>query len=348
MKFIRKLHVRLALVALVVLIAVGTGAAYATTRAVKRAAIGTGVVVVNTNLAYQNGRAAGTGMVLSSTGEILTNNHVITGATTIKVVVPGTTHGYTARVVGYSVSKDVAVLQLQNASNLKTISAANSAALKLGARVTALGNAGGTGTLTSATGTVTGLARSITVQDDSGGTEQLSGLIETNAALQAGDSGGPLLNNAGQVVGMDTAGSVSGGGRFAAYAASDGFAIPIKTALAVAKQIEAGTASATVHVGATPFLGIGVESAQSAPFEATGASFGLAVVNVVSAGGAARAGLVTGDVITAVDGKAVSAQSDLQSILLAHRPGDRVTITYTDPGGSAHTTTATLGSGPPQ
>src|SRR5262249_37710794 len=154
----------------------------AATRALKTTAIGTGVVVINTNLAYRNARAAGTGMVLSSTGEILTNNHVITGATTIKVVVPGTAHSYTARVVGYSVSKDVAGLQLQNASNLKTISIASSAALKLGARVTALGNAGGTGTLTSATGTITGLARSIAVQDDSGGTEQLSGLIETNAA----------------------------------------------------------------------------------------------------------------------------------------------------------------------
>src|ERR1700759_1642632 len=127
MKFIRKLHMRLALVALVVSIALGTGAAYAATHAARTTSIGTGVVVVDTNLAYQNGQAAGTGMVLTSTGEILTNNHVITGATTIKVVVPGTTHTYTARVVGYSVSKDVAVLQLQNASSLKTISAANSA-----------------------------------------------------------------------------------------------------------------------------------------------------------------------------------------------------------------------------
>jgi S1-C subfamily serine protease len=214
--------------------------------------------------------------------------------------------------------------------------------------VTALGNAGGTGRLTSAAGTITGLARSLAVQDDSGGTEQLSGMIETDAALQPGDSGGPLLNSAGQVVGMDTAGSAGGGGRFAAYAASDGYAIPINTALALAKRIEAGIASATVHIGATPFLGIGVESVQSLPFQDTSASSGLVIANIVSGGSAAKAGLVTGDVITTIDGKAVNAQSDIQAILLAHQPGDAVTIAFTDASGSSQTTTATLASGPPQ
>ena len=130
-------------------------------------------------------------MVLTSSGEILTNNHVIRGATTIKVVVPGTKHTYPARVLGYDATRDVAVLQLQNASNLGTAGIGDSSALAVGAKVTAVGNANGTGTLTSAKGTVTGLGRSISVQNDSGGTERLSSLIETNAALQPGDSGGP-------------------------------------------------------------------------------------------------------------------------------------------------------------
>jgi S1-C subfamily serine protease len=346
-KLIRKPQVRVALVAVGVAVATGSGAAYAATRATKTTAIGTGIVVIDTNLGYENNAAAGTGMVLSPSGQILTNNHVIEGSTAIKVVVPGTTHSYKATVVGYSVSKDVAVLQLENASSLTTVSTADSSALRLGAKVTAVGNAGGTGSFTSATGTVTGLGKSVSVQDDSGGTEQLSGLIETNADLQPGDSGGPLLNSAGKVVGMDTAGS-EGGGRFAAYAASDGLAIPINTALTLAKEIETGAGSAIVHIGATPFLGIGVEPVQSLPFEDTGATSGMLVANVVSGGSAAKAGLVTGDVVTAVDGKTVNAESDLQVILLARKPGDKVTIAYTDSTGQASTATATLASGPPQ
>ena len=229
--------------------------------------IGTGVVVIDTNLAYQGAAAAGTGMVLTSSGEILTNNHVIRGATTIKVVVPGTKHTYTARVLGYDATRDVAVLQLQNASSLQDRRHRQLVRLAVGAKVTAVGNANGTGTLTSAKGTVTGLGKSISVQNDSGGTEQLSSLIETNAALQPGDSGGPLLNGSGKVVGMDTAASTGSGFGFAAYNRStDAYAIPINTAMTIAKQIVAGTGSATVHIGGTAFLGIDVASVQSSPF----------------------------------------------------------------------------------
>ena len=155
-RIMRRIHVRAALAALVALVAIGSGTAYAATRTTSPP-IGTGVVVIDTNLAYQNASAAGTGIVLTSSGEILTNNHVIAGATTIRVSVPKTTHTYTARVVGYDTTADVAVLQLQKASNLKTVTTGSASSLKLGARVTAVGNAGGTGTLTSSRGTVTGL-----------------------------------------------------------------------------------------------------------------------------------------------------------------------------------------------
>jgi S1-C subfamily serine protease len=110
--------------------------------------------------------------------------------------VPGTGHSYKARVVGYDVSADVAVLQASGASNLKTVSLGNSAKVRGGQSVKAVGNAGGTGSLTRALGKVTAVARAITVSDDQGGTEDLTGLIETSAALQAGDSGGPLRNAA--------------------------------------------------------------------------------------------------------------------------------------------------------
>ena len=189
MKIVRRIHVRAALIAVVVLVVIGSGAAYAATRTTTRP-IGTGIVVIDTNLAYRGASAAGTGIVLTSRGEILTNNHVIAGATTIRVVVPNTRHTYIARVVGYDTTADVAVLQLRNASHLKTVAIGNASKLTLGGHVTAVGNAGGTGRLASARGTVTGLNRSITVQSDSGAAEKLSGLIETNAALQPGDSGG--------------------------------------------------------------------------------------------------------------------------------------------------------------
>jgi S1-C subfamily serine protease len=200
-----------------------------------------------------------------------------------------------------------------------------------------VGNAGGTGSLVSAKGTVTGLNKSITVQTDSGGTEQLSGLIETNAALQPGDSGGPLLNSAGSVVGMDTA--ASAGSPLADFRSSDGYAIAIGKATAIAKQIVAGTSSATVHVGGTAFLGVQVQSAPGG---------GVLIVGTVPGGPAATAGLVAGDLITAVDGSAVEGPSALQSAILAHKPGASLTVTYSDMSGATHIATVTLGSGPAQ
>jgi S1-C subfamily serine protease len=332
-----RIHVRTALAALIALIAIGSGTAFAATRTTSHP-IGTGVVVIETNLAYQNAAAAGTGIVLTSSGRILTNNHVIAGATTIRVVVPKTTHTYTARVAGYDTTADVAVLQLQKASNLKTVTTGDASSLKLGARVTAIGNAGGTGKLTSSRGNVTGLHKSITVQGDDGTTEQLTGLIETNAALQPGDSGGPLLNSAGRVVGIDTA--ASSGSPFAVSASNDGYAIPIGKATTIAKQIVSGKSSATVHIGATAFLGVQLE-----PFFA---GQGATIAGVLPGAPAAAAGLVPGDVIIAVAGNAVSGPSDIAPIILAHKPGDKVTITYSDASGQTQSASVTLASGPPQ
>src|SRR5437660_11226788 len=140
--------------------AIGADAARAHT---STAAVQTGVVVVETNLAYQNGAAAGTGMVLTSSGEVLTNNHVIRGATTIKVIVPQTKKTYTARVLGYDLTADVALLQLNNASALSTVSVGDSSKVTNGQSVTAVGNAGGSGSLTVTTGAITGLHRTIAV-----------------------------------------------------------------------------------------------------------------------------------------------------------------------------------------
>src|SRR5436309_4468775 len=166
-RVLSRLRMRLVLVTIVALAALGVGAGLAFARS-GAATIGNGVVVVDTKLAYENGAAAGTGIVLTSSGEVLTNNHVIQGATSVEVVVPGSAHQYSAKVVGYDVSADVAVLQLSGASNLKTTSLGDSSKVTAGQAVAARGNAGGTGTLTSASGRVTGLRKSITVTDDQG------------------------------------------------------------------------------------------------------------------------------------------------------------------------------------
>src|SRR4051812_5072774 len=175
-----------------VALAVATVAAGYAVAATRTTQVGTGVGVINTNLAYQSGEAAGTGVVLTSSGEILTNNHVIRGATSIKIVIPGTGRSYTAKVVGYDVTDDVAVVQSARASNLKTVALGSSFRLTIGQLVKAVGNAGGTGSLVKTTGQITALSRTITVNDDSGGTATLRNLIETSANLQPGDSGGPL------------------------------------------------------------------------------------------------------------------------------------------------------------
>lgn len=314
--------------------AVVAGVALARTSAPR---IGTGVVVINTALGYQQASAAGTGMVLTSSGEILTNNHVIRGATTVRIVIPGTTHKYTAKVVGYDVADDVAVLKAVGASNLKTVSTAASAAVRLGNRVTAVGNANGGGRLISARGTVTGLNKSIVVSDDSGGSESLTGLIETNANLRPGDSGGPLLNSSGRVIGMDTA---AASGFVFRSSASDGYAIKIGKALSIAKQIVAGRSSARVHIGATAFLGIQIQSGTSGS--------GAVVAGVVSGGPAAAAGISAGDVIVSIDGNPINSSNDVASVVLTKKPGATVAVTIADQFGSEQTVNVTLGSGPPQ
>jgi S1-C subfamily serine protease len=350
MSVVRQAPGRVLLVIVVAAVAVAVGARLAFARSVTTP-IGTGIVVIDTNLAYVNGAAAGTGMVLTSSGEVLTSNHVIAGATTIKVVVPNTGRSYTARVVGYSRSSDVALLQLQHASNLKTVSTSASATLTVGAAVKAVGNAGGSGSLISATGTVTGLGRTITASDDQGGSEQLTGLIETDAGVEPGDSGGPLLNSSGKVIGMVTAASTSSG--FQSVAASDAYAIPIGKALAMARQIEAGKATATVHVGETAFLGISVGPVGAGRYgygygDSPTPMSGALIAAVVAGGPADSAGLGAGDVITRLGGRTVSSPTAVTAFVMAKKPGQKVSVRYVDQSGVGHTTSVTLGSGPPQ
>jgi S1-C subfamily serine protease len=204
-----------------------------------------GLVDVNTTLGVASEEAAGTGIVLTSTGEVLTNNHVIDGATNIRVTDVGNGRVYTATVVGYDRSSDIAVLKLHDASGLKVASLGDSSTVRRGEAVVGIGNAGGVGgTPSVAGGSVTALDQSITATEQDGGNpEKLTGLIEVNAHIQAGDSGGPLVNTSGKVVGMDTAASV---GFSFQTTGTDGYAIPINSAVAIAPASSAGLVAGDV------------------------------------------------------------------------------------------------------
>ncbi|MEO8889136.1 MAG: trypsin-like peptidase domain-containing protein, partial [Jatrophihabitantaceae bacterium] len=270
----------------------------------------------------------------TSNGEILTNNHVVDGATKITVTVVATGKRYSAKVVGTDPTQDVAVIQLAGASGLPTANYGNSSGVAVGDSVTGVGNAEGAGgTPSSATGKVTALNQPITATDDSGANaESLTGLIETSAQIAPGDSGGPLYNSSGKIIGMDTAAQTSGQTTTAAYA------ITIDHALAVAQQIEAATTStSTIHVGLPSFLGVSVQDTNGQ---------GAGVVQVVTGAPAAKGGIVAGDVITKVGGRSITASAQLKPALAAYQPGRSVTIGWTDSSGQSHQASVTLIVGP--
>jgi S1-C subfamily serine protease len=304
------------------------------------------LVDVNVVLGYEEASAAGTGIVLTSNGEVLTNNHVVNGATSIRVTDVGNGRTYSAKVVGTDPTKDIAVIQLQNASGLTTARIGSSSSIHTGQPVLAIGNAGGVGgTPSTAAGAVVALHQSITATDDSGAdSEHLSGLIETDAPIQPGDSGGPLVNKSGQVLAIDTAASSSSQFQSTSSNQSQAYAIPISTALRIASQIESGQGSSTIHIGTAAMLGVEVEaSAAGAGSSGSGAVIAAAIPGMP----AAAAGLGAGDVIVSLNGHAVTSPSGLSSLMNSQHPGDRVTVGFDDPSGQYHTVTVTLAAGPP-
>ena len=337
-----------------------------------------GLVIINTTLQYASEAAAGTGMVINADGLVLTNNHVINGSTTITATMGSTGKTYRATVVGYDKTRDIALIQLQNADGLATVPIGNSSSVKVGNPVVAMGNAEGRGTITAKPGQVTALNQTITASDDGGSTasETLHGVIQTNADVVPGDSGGPLASSAG-VIGMDTAGNDAG-----YQQASTGFAIPINMALSVARQIAGGHASSTVTIGYPPFVGIflgsGSDSSPQAqaqqeeqqnggigsngrppkcytrnsnltvPSAIAPVSSGALIIGTICGSPAASAGMTGGAVITAVNGQAVGSPGDLTGILSRFHPGDTISVTWVSPPGQRTTSSLHLTAGPPQ
>jgi len=320
--------------------------------------------------------------VVSPDGLVLTNNHVIDGATSVSVTLASSGRSFQARVIGYDSVDDVALLQISGATNLATVSIGNSSQVRLGVPVLALGNAEGHGVVTPAAGTIDGLDRSIQASDEGSGTvENLNHLLQTNAQIQQGDSGGALADSAGQVIGMVTAANAGSGGQQTGTA---GFAIPINSALTIARQIASGRASSAVYIGLPGFLGVEVAQSKSpnpqqqaaeaqqaagahsgqtgqsgtgsacvsgsqqpgTPASIAPAGSGALVLGVVCGTAAEAGGLVPGDVIISVDHQPVTTPGSLTAITSRYHPGQIVSVRWQSTDGTHHTARLMLGEGP--
>jgi S1-C subfamily serine protease len=339
-----------------------------------------GIVDVTANLQYRQETAKGTGFVIdAAAGLILTNNHVIDQATSVTVTLVTSGRSYPARVVGYDAADDIAVLRVRGATGLKAVRTGDSSLAAVGTPVLAIGNeAGQGGSPTVAPGVISSLGRTIVASDQSSGLhETLFGMLQTSADIRPGDSGGPLADAAGRVIGIDTA-----AGGSTVYS---GYAIPINQALPIARQIAAGRAgrsgpggpgkSGTVQIGLPAFLGVLLPDSSSpsqqgsqelkqagavsgngsacttanlsvAPADVAPVRSGALVDGVLCGTVADQAGISAGDVITAFGGQAVTSPGSLTALLRRYHPGSMVPLAWTGPDGRPHTAVVTLTAGP--
>jgi S1-C subfamily serine protease len=348
-------------------------------------AVRPGLVDISSNLGYQGSQAAATGMIISPSGYVLTNNHVITDTTQLFATVFATHQRFRAKWIGYDASDDVAVIKLIGARNLRAVPLGDSSKVKLRDKVIAIGNAYGQSVAQAVVGSITGLNRTITASDSGAATsETLHGMLQTNAGIVQGDSGGPLVNASGQVIGMDTAAAT---GNVGDTTQNVGFAIPINRALRIAHQIISNQPSAKIQIGSTGFLGVLVpaqgasqvsnprqqrqlqlqQDEASSGFPVQPASpvclandlnagipahvapvqSGALIIGELCGTPADKAGIIAGDVITEVGGQAVSSPVQLTNIMRGFRPGDAVHVTWVDINGGRHTSTLVLVQAPP-
>jgi S1-C subfamily serine protease len=333
------------------------------------------VVDVTATLRYDDETASGTGFFVNSRdGLVLTNNHVIRDATSVTVTIPATKQTYQAQIVGADLSADIAVLRITPLPGTVSAPIGDSATAGVGSTVVAIGNrAGAGGAPIPAPGIISATGRTIQAADGTSGfTETLHGMLQTTARIQPGDSGGPLADAAGAVIGVDTAAGTGGG--------EAGYAIPINAAMTVERQIARGRPARGITLGVGGFLGViipsssapspraqaaeerslGTDPAGSAsqigclPTEAgAGVPDSVAPVNsgalvdgVLCGTGAEAAGIAAGDVIITADGRAVSSPDELTAIVSVFRPGSMVEITWVSPAGATRATRVRLDSAP--
>jgi S1-C subfamily serine protease len=338
-------------------------------------AVSPSVVDITATLGYDDETASGTGFFVDpKDGLVLTNNHVIRDATSVEVSLPGNERTYQAQIVGADTSADIAVLRISPVPGTHSAPIGNSGAVSVGSTVVALGNrAGAGGPPVLAAGVISATGRTIAAADGASGfTETLHNMLQTTAKIQPGDSGGPLADSAGVVIGVDTAAGTGG--------AEAGYAIPINAAMNAERQIVSGHASASIVLGVGGFLGVIVPSttapsprAQAAEERSLGtdpagsaseigclpteAGAGVpasvapvdsgALVDGVLCGTAAdAAGITAGDVIIMVDGRAISSPDALTAIVNACRPGSVVEVTWVSPADETRTSRIRLDAAP--
>ena len=335
-------------------------------------AVAPGVVDVAADLRDLQETAKGTGFVIdAAAGLILTNNHVIDGATSVTITPVASGRSYPARILGYDRADDIALLQVRGVPRLKAVRIGSSARTRVGTPVLAIGNEGGQGgSPTVAPGVISGLGRTIIASDQSSDlTETLYGMLQTSADIRPGDSGGPLAGAGGQVIGINTA-----AGGSTVYS---GYAIPIDRAMPIARQIAAGHPGTRIQIGLPAFLGVLLPDSSSAdprqqaraelrqtgavsgsgsgctsgdttatPSAIASAWTGALVDGVLCGTPADQAGLFAGDVITSVGGQPVTSPRSLTALVSRCHPGSRVALAWVAPDGSLHTAVVALAAGP--
>jgi putative serine protease PepD len=294
--------------------------------------------VVSLEVRRGNSGDTGTGIVISSDGYILTNNHVVADVSKgarLSVVfadeqqVPGT-------VVGRDTVNDLAVVRVDEVSGLRAATLGSSAGLAVGDPVIAVGSPLGlAGTVT--TGIISALDRPVAAGDSSSNADDLIDAIQTDAAINPGNSGGPLLDADGAVIGVNSAiATLSAGNALGSSQGGNiglGFAIPIDQAKRIASQIIAhGYATHAV-------IGVHIDGG----FAGVGAQIASGSSAVEPAGPAGKAGLRAGDVIVALDGRTITSAEELIALIRKHAPGERITVTYVR-SGHRRTATVVLGS----
>jgi S1-C subfamily serine protease len=340
-----------------------------------RARIEPSVVDVTAMLTYDDETASGTGFVVDPAAEfILTNNHVVRDATSVVVTVPATGQTYAARIVGVDLAADIAVLAVRPVTRLAGAPIGDSADVGVGMPVISFGNqAGAGGSPAVAPGVISATGRTIQADDGASGfTETLHGMLATTAGIEPGDSGGPLADSAGSVIGVDTAAGTSG--------TATGYAIPINTAIATERQIAAGRPGPGISLGVGGFLGaivgpgrssspaeqraaelgggtaaaprsaapscVTTRDGASVPASIAPARAGALVIGVLCGTGAATAGIAAGDVITAAGGRRVASSDTLSAIVGGGRPGSMMSVTWVSTRGISRTSRVRLSPAP--
>lgn len=297
------------------------------------------VTQTRTNSYYgsTSGEAAGTGIIVSKNGYVMTNNHVLEGATSVSVVDSTGELYEDATIIGRDPLNDIAFIKIKSDKEFTAAALGNSSTIRTGQQVVAIGNALGQYSNTVTSGIISGTGRPITADTGSGDTETLTDLIQTDASINPGNSGGPLVNMAGQVIGINTA--------IVEDANGIGFAIPVNATKGVlAGVLDTGKVS-RAYLGVN-YLTITPDVAREYKLDVNSGAYVYASSSssrVASGSPAEKAGLKSGDIITKINSETVGKDGSLSSILGEYRPGDKLTITYLRDG-KEQTTTVTLGT----